>query len=120
MMRRSDSCVMIQLRSPLKIEPGPQGGWQLILLVGDTFDYTTPFRAMLGDIAEALGRDRQNDLQLPPHEKGEDFVEGTLRFGNASLRVYYEHSLSFLALMCDSEDTLRDVADRIERSVQPA
>jgi hypothetical protein len=116
----SDNCVMIELRSPLKIEPDPQGGWQLILWAGDAFDYTTPFRALLGDITEALGQDRQDDLQLPLYEVGEDFVEGTLRFGSTSLRIYYEHSLSYLALMSDSEVTLRDVADHIQGSVQVA
>jgi hypothetical protein len=68
---------MIELRSPLTIEPDPQGGWQLILWAGDAFDYTTPFRAMLGDIAETLGQDRQNNRQLPAYEEREDFVEGT-------------------------------------------
>jgi immunity protein 50 of polymorphic toxin system len=104
---------MINLRSPLKIEPDTQGRWQLILCAGNAFDYTTPFRALLGDIAEALGQDSQNDLQLPPYEEGEDFVEGTLRFGSTTLRIYYEHSLSYLALTSDSEGTLRNVADRI-------
>jgi hypothetical protein len=101
----------------LKIERASQGGWQLILWTGDAFDYTTPFRAVLGEIAEALGLERQDDLQLPAYEVGEDFVEGTLRFGNAPLRIYYEHSLSYLVLMSDSEGTLRDVADRIQTSV---
>jgi hypothetical protein len=111
---------MIDLHSPFKIEPDPQGGWQLILWVGDAFDYTTPFRALLGDIVEALGQDRQNDLQLPPYEIGEDFVEGTLRFGSAVLRIYYEHSLGYLALMSDSEAALRDAADRIQRTARTA
>ena len=88
---------MIKPRLPFKIEPDPQGGWQLILWAGDAFDYTTPFRALLGDIAEALEQDRQNDLELPSYEAGEDFVEGALRFGSTSLRIYYEHSLSYLA-----------------------
>lgn len=26
------------------IEPDPQGGWQLVVSVGDPFDYTTPNR----------------------------------------------------------------------------
>jgi hypothetical protein len=120
MMETSDNCAMIEVHSPLKIEADPRGGWQLILWAGETFDYTTPFRALLGDIAEALGQDRQNDLQLPPYEVGEDFVEGTLRFGSTPLWIYYEHSLSYLALMSDSEGTLRDVADRIQRGVQVA
>ena len=116
-METSDGRTMIELRSPLKIEPDLQGGgWQLILWAGDAFDYSTPFRALLGDITEALGQDRQTDLELPPYKEGEDFVEGTLRFGSASLRIYYEHSLSYVALMSDSEVILRDVADRIQRS----
>jgi len=102
------------------IEPDPQGGWQLMFYVGDAFDYTTPFRALLSDVAEALGQDPQNDLELPPYEVWEDFVEGTLRFGSTSLRIYYEHSLSFLALTTDSQDTLQIVADRIQRNVQAA
>jgi len=109
---------MIELHSPCEIKPDPEGGWQLILWAGHAFDYSTPFRAMLGDIAEALGQDRQNDLQLPPYEVGEDFVEGTLRFGNTSLRIYYEHSLSYLALNSDSEGILRNVADRIRTCVR--
>jgi hypothetical protein len=51
-------------------------------LAGDAFDYTTQFRALLGDIAEVLGHDLENDLQMPPYEMREDFVEGTLRFGS--------------------------------------
>jgi hypothetical protein len=102
------------------IEPDPHGGWQLMLYVGDVFDYTTPFRALLSDIAKALGQDPQNDLELPPYEGWEDFVEGTLRFGSTSLRIYYEHSLSYLALMTNSQDTLQIVADRIQRSIQAA
>jgi hypothetical protein len=86
--------------------------------VGQAFDYTTPFRDMLGEISEALGQDRRNDLQLPRYEVGEDFVEGTLQFGSTTLRVYYEHSLGYLALMNDSEGILQDIADRIERNVQ--
>ena len=114
-METSDDRAMIELRSPLRIESHPPGGWQLILWTGDVFDFTTPFRGMLGDIAEALGQDRQNDLHLPPYEVNEDFVEGTLRFGSTALRIYYEHSLSYLALMSDSEDTLRAASDRIQR-----
>ena len=112
---------MIELRFPLKIEPNQPSGWLLILWEGkEVFDYTTPFRAMLGDIVEAIGQDREHDLQLPPHENGEDFVEGTLRFGNASLRTYYEHSLNYLALISDNEGMLRDVADRIQTSIRRA
>ncbi len=115
-----DFGTMIKLRSPIRIESDPRGGWQLILWAGDAFDYTTRFRALLGDITEAIGQDSQTDLELPPHEVGEDFVEGRLRFGSVWLGIYYEHSLSYLALMSDSEGTLRDIADRIQGSIQVA
>ncbi|MDH2383551.1 hypothetical protein [Bradyrhizobium sp. CER78] len=98
------------------IEPNPQGGWKLVFFVGDSFDYTTPFRALLSDTAQALGQDPQTDLELPPYEDFEDFVEGTLRFEGTMLRIYYEHSLSYLALISDSQDTLQVVADRIQAS----
>ena len=81
-------------------------------------DLSSNAHALLGDVAEALGQDPQTDLELPPYEVGEDFVEGTLRFGSTSLRVYYEYSLSYLALMSDSEGTLQDVADRVQRSAK--
>ncbi|MCC8967104.1 hypothetical protein H8A95_33440 [Bradyrhizobium sp. Pear76] len=109
---------MIKLHSPLEIKPDPRGGWQLVFWTGNAFDYTTSFRALLDDITQALGQEAQHDLQLPPYEVGEDFVEGTLRFGSSSLRIYYEHSLSYLALMCDSARVLQDVADRLRASVQ--
>jgi len=108
---------MIELRSPLELARDPQGGWQITLWAGEAFDYGTPFRAMLSDIAEQLGQDPQNDLQLPKHEEEEDFIEGTLRFGGALLRIYFEHSLGYLALMNESEATLRDLADRIKSSI---
>ncbi|MBR0869971.1 hypothetical protein JQ633_06350 [Bradyrhizobium tropiciagri] len=109
---------MIELRSPLKIERDPRGGWQLVLWAGNAFDYTTPFRAILGDIATALGQVRQDDLRLPAYEDHEDFVEGTLRFGDKWLRIYYEHALGYLALISDSESTLRDAAGRIQANIQ--
>jgi hypothetical protein len=107
---------MIELCSPPELKPDPMGGWELILWVGDAFNYTTPFREMLHEIAEQLGQDPQKDLRLPKHEEQEDFVEGTLRFGNDFVQTYFEHSLSYLALMSDSETTLRNLADRLKFS----
>jgi hypothetical protein len=115
-----DNLQMIDFRSTFNIEPDPRGGWQLILWMGDPFDHTTSFRALLGDIAQALGQDRETDLRLPPSEVYEDFIEGTLRFESALLRIYYEHSLSYLALSNDSYAVLRGAADRIQRGVQSA
>ena len=102
------------VRSPLDVQADPQGGWQLIFWVGQAFDHATPFRTMLSDIAGALGQTAKRDLQLPPYEAGEDFIDGTLKFGKLQLRIYYEHSLSYLALMSDYERALRDAAKRVE------
>jgi hypothetical protein len=103
----------IELTSPLKVEPDPQGGWQLIFWAGECFDYTTPFRLLLSEIAERLGQNSEVDLVLPAQGEYEDFVEGTLRFGDSQLRIYFEHSLSYLALMNDSEETLQKVTSRV-------
>ncbi|VIO74375.1 hypothetical protein CI41S_43920 [Bradyrhizobium ivorense] len=46
-----------------------------------------------------------------------DFVEGTLQFGDVRLRVYYEHSLSYLALASENEAKLRQAAARIQEYV---
>lgn len=108
---------MIEVRAPLEIKADPQDGWQLMFWVLDAFNYTTPFRAILADIAGALEQDAATDLQLPVWEANEDFIEGTLQFGAVPLRVYYEHSLSYLALMSDNETALRDAAARIQPHV---
>ena len=111
---------MIELRSPPTIESGHQGSWQLVLWAGTPFDYTTPFRSILADMAVALSQLVPSSIQLPAHEEHEDFVEGTLQFGDETLRIYYEHSLSYLTLTSDSEDTLRDVAVRLQTCVTVA
>jgi hypothetical protein len=107
---------MIEVRSPLKIQADAQGISQLMFWVFDAFNYTTPFRTMLADIAGALGQDATTDLQLPAWEAEEDFIEGT-QFGAVSLRIYYEHSLSYLTLMSNDEPALRDAAARIQPCV---
>ena len=60
------------------------------------------------EIAEALGLDARSDLTLPVYDEHEDFVEGTLRFGAVTLQIYYEYSLSYLALMSDDRRVLGD------------
>lgn len=105
---------MIEVRTPLEIKPDPQDGWQLIFWVLDSFNYATPFRAMLVEIAETLGVDASGGLSLPDYVADEDFVEGTLMFHDASLRVYYEHSLSYLTLATDDRKLLTTAAERIQ------
>jgi hypothetical protein len=97
-MGRSEDRMMIKVRAPLEVKVDPQGGWEVVFWLFDAFDYTTPFRAMLAEITDALEQDPEIDLQLPAYEENEDFVEGALQFGLVKLRVYYEHSLSYAAL----------------------
>lgn len=68
-------------------------------------------------IAGALGQGAKADLQLPSYEADEDFIESSLQFGTGPLRIYFEHSLSYLTLMSDNESALRDVAARIQPHV---
>jgi hypothetical protein len=105
---------MITVHSRPAIEPHQKRGWELVLWTGDAFDYSTPFRGILADITEALNRDAPTSIELPSYEAFEDFIEGELRFGDESVGIYYEHSLSYLALMSDSPNTLRKIADRLQ------
>ena len=88
--------------------------------MGETFDYSTPFRGMLANIANVLSQEVPTSMELPTYEDREDFVEGTLQFGRETIRTYYEHSLSYLALMSDSANALRKIADRLEPHVTVA
>jgi len=105
---------MIEVGAPLKIKADPKGGWELVFWVLDSFNYTTPFRAMLVEIAEALGQHPIRSLSLPVYVADEDFVEGTLVFDGASLRVYYEHALSYLTLANFDRGVLTTVAQRVQ------
>ena len=71
-------------------------------------------------IAKVLSQDAPTSIELPAYEDYEDFVEGTLQFGDETLRRYYEHSLSYLVLMSDSANTLRKIADRLASLTQIA
>ncbi len=105
---------MIEVHCRPAIERHRKGGWELVLWTGNAFDTSTPFREMLGDIATLLNRDAPTSLTLPEPEAFEDEVEGELQFGNRTIRTYYEHSLSYLALMSDSEQILQKIADRLQ------
>jgi hypothetical protein len=111
---------MIEVHSQPVIEREAQGGWRLTFWMGEAFNYTTPFRKALNDMAEALSRGNASSIELPGYEADEDFVEGTLEFGGEVLRVYYEHALSYLSLSTDSYEILCDVAARLQSSVKVA
>ena len=94
---------MIKVHGRPAIEPHRKSGWELVLWTGNAFDHSTPFREMLTDIAAVLSKDAPTRLELPGYEAMEDDVEGVLRFGKETIGIYYEHSLSYLSLMSDSE-----------------
>ena len=105
---------MISASCQPAIEVRQQGERQLVLLMGEAFDYTTPFRAVLDEIAVALSREAHATVQLPQYEAFEDFVEGKLYFGSESIHVYFEHSLGYLSLSSHNEAALRRIAELIQ------
>ena len=105
---------MIKVHSRPVIERHRKSGWELVLWTGDAFDYSTPFREMLSEIAKVLNQEAPASIELPGYEALEDDVEGVLRFGDEAIGIYYEHSLSYLALTSNSANTLRKVADRLQ------
>ena len=105
---------MIRVHSKPSIEPHRKSGWELVLWTGDAFDFSTPFREMLTDIATVLNKDAPTSVELPRYEAAEDDVEGVLRFGDEAIGIYYEHSLSYLSLMSDSANTLNRIASRLQ------
>jgi hypothetical protein len=112
--RRRESRAMIMVHSRPVIEPHRKSGWELVLWTGNAFDHSTPFREMLTEIATLLNQEAPASLELPGYEVLEDDVKGVLRFGDDEIGIYYEHSLSYLALMSDSANTLRKIADRLQ------
>lgn len=69
---------------------------------------------MLTDIAAVLNQEAPTSVELPRYESLEDDVEGAIQFGDEPIRIYYEHSLSYLSLMSDSANTLHKIADRLQ------
>jgi hypothetical protein len=109
-----EPCAMIKVHSRPAIEPHRKSGWELVLWTGDAFDYSTPFREMLTEIATVLNREAPACIELPGYEALEDFVEGVLRLGDEEIGIYYEHSLSYLSLTSDNPNTLQKIADRLQ------
>ena len=105
---------MIKVYAQPAIEPHRKSGWELVLWTGNAFDRSTPFRDMLTDIAEVLNRDAPTSVELPGYEAAEDEVEGVMHFGEEPIGIYYEHSLSYLAFMSDSANTLNKIAARLQ------
>lgn len=104
---------MLTVHSQPRIDPDAQHGWQLNLWLGEAFDFDTPFREALSTLVGILQRSFPTKLDLPPFTADEDFVEGQLRVGTTTLKVYYEYSLGYLSLMSRNRDALEEVAARV-------
>ena len=104
---------VIELTLPIGIEVDPHGGGQLVLWTGKAFDFSTPFRRALTEIVETLGPESTRTLQIPPAEDREDFVEGSFRFNDGTVEVYWEHSLSYMSLKTGDLDALHEIVRRI-------
>ena len=115
-----DPCATIKVHARPVIERHRKRGWELVLWTGDAFDRSTPFRGMLTEIAAALSEDAPTSVELPGYDASEDDVEGVLRFGDESIGIYYEHTLSYLSLMSSSANTLHRIADRLQPLVRLA
>jgi hypothetical protein len=109
---------MIQVRSLPAIEPDRNNGSGIVFWMGEAFDYATPFRVALAEMVAVLARQVPSSIQLPDHENGEDFVEGSLQFGRTTVQVYFEHSLGYLSLTSPSENTLREIASHLGSSLK--
>jgi hypothetical protein len=110
--------VIAILHSPPELVPDPQHGWQMTFWLGDAFDYSTPFRAIVREIVAILEQTAPVVIDLPLYHPDEDFVEGSLIFGDTSLRVYYEYSLGYLSITSASHAALKSVASRVLPSVR--
>lgn len=106
---------MLTVHTTPAVTAEPLRGWHLTFWLGEAFDYQIPFRAALAEIVSILGQAKPTNIALPNFLEGEDFVEGQLSFGNATIGIYYEYSLGYLSL--NSED--RAPLDQIEALTRP-
>lgn len=104
---------MLFVHSLPRVEPDPQYGWQVVFWLGEAFNYDIPFRAALAEMVEALQMKAPARVELPPRSSDEDFVEGSLAFGEFRLKTYFEFSLGYLALMSADRDILEMVTEKL-------
>jgi hypothetical protein len=106
---------MLTVHTIPAVKAEPLRGWHLTFWLGEAFDYQIPFRAALAEIASILGQTKPTNIALPNFVAGEDFVEGELSFGNATIGIYCEYSLGYLSL----NDKNRAPLDQIEALTRP-
>ena len=87
--------------------------WTLLLWVCEPFTDEYSFRELFAKITAVLNRERDVSLMLPPEEPGEDFVDGTLRWGPTAYDVYFERSLGYLQFSSTSESSTRELLDAL-------
>jgi hypothetical protein len=104
----------IKLASSPEIQPHDGGLWELVLWVGHDNYPVIPFRPFLDDIVE-LYPEGMASVALPPSKNDEDFVDGTLKIGNAELALYWEQwPISFLSISTANREALEDLRVRLE------
>ena len=111
----AQSGTMLTVHTTPAVTAEPLRGWHLTFWLGEAFDFGISFRAALAEIASILGEAKPTNIALPNFVDGEDFVEGQLSFGNATIGIYYEYSLGYLSL--NSSD--RAPLDQIETLTLP-
>lgn len=110
--------IMIEVCSPPVIDQEPGGDYTLCFWVLDVFNYSTPFRSMIAELALTLALNPDEDLRLPAYSKDEDFIEGSLVLGSNTLRVYFEHARSYLSLSHPRKQVLADILDRLSPQIR--
>lgn len=78
------------------------GGSRLVLWLCEPIDFDFSFRGAIADLLLALNAEAPSTCELPATTKGEDFVEGRLRWGDAEFEVYFEYNLGYLQFTSSS------------------
>ena len=109
---------MFEVSSPVKIVVDQNGEFTFVMSTGRQFDYSTPYRNILKDISSILECKAAVKLNLPPYEHGEDFVEGHMSIGQSTVKIYFEHALSYLSFSSDKRNCLEYILDEIRRHIK--
>jgi len=97
---------MILVRDKPKLEFDGVGRWSLTVWAGRAFDYDAPLRAVVEAAAEVLV-EQAAFIVLPPWTEGEDFIEGAIHCGKATIDVYFEYALGYVGFSCTERFLLK-------------
>ncbi len=71
------------------------------------FDFNFPFSPLVDFFAECVKETGAPvDVTLPDYYEFEDFVEGSMNIDGSEIRIYFEHSLSFISFEAKTPDGL--------------